>query len=1838
MGLFLPCFRKSLFSLLGLFLTLLVSGQSQDTLFYEGFENSGSSIPSGWTNAYQAGTENWKIGVGAGTFTSGQVGIPDTAAFGQYNAYFRVPSPTPHITRLVTPPINLQFAVHPELSFWHAQYPRNGNHSKLVVYYAETPTGPWYPLANYQNPVYEWTHRVFQLPSGIPTLYLAFEGHSGGGTPGSVCIDEVTIIEMGEMPRFLSAVNTSLPTTAFVPTGSQNNPVLRTEFAVMGNTGSVTLEKYTVKSLNTSDNDLAPQGVKLWFTEGENFLDPLLLASGKDFVNGTVVFENINHNLPTGYSYAWVTFDIAENATHGHYVEAYLPAGGLQVSGESWPSSDQNPLGKREIRRTLFHDNFETDKGWILSGEWQREVPQGLGGYNSGQSQTEGPAGASYAFSGTKVLGTDITGLGDFPGNYEPNLAPFAYRAIMPAQDFFYFNNITLSFQRWLNVYFFDRATIDVSTDGGLTWSQVWQNHMVNNATGWSQVSYPVPQAARHEEVLFRFTLGETGGTNLQSGWNIDDLVITGTYVTTDVGVAQWLTPQSNCDLTGAEVVSVVVKNYGAAPSPDVIPMAFSIDGGATWARDTLYGSIPVDGQQEFTFTPTADFSLPGRYNNVLVKTEMPGDQDPTNDQLHTRVFAVPSYHTPYEEDFVANDGYWTAYGTNNSWQRTLPNATVINGAHTGNLAWVTNASGFYNASEFSWVESPCFDLTGIENPVLDFFVKTHTLPGLDGVALDYSLDGGFTWERVQATSPELAWDWYNSYTINSLSQATGNGSGWTGTSEGWINPRVVLPAETANHPAVRFRLVFATNPVAVEYEGVAFDMVSVYETPNDIGVSAWISPQPGCELSAAQSVTIGIENFGINTLQAGTTLPVGVDYLNEGETYLESFVLQSPLAPGALVEYTFEQTFDLQQPGTYSFTAYTLLEEQSGFWNDDTSNDSLSVSIDVFGFPAVSIGEDLFTTQPDTLLLDAGPGFASYLWQDGSAAQTFQVSSPQTATYSVVVTDHNGCQATDSILVKTWDLSVSSLVSPTDGCQLAEGVAVKVALKNTGHDTFPAGTEIPLTLHYEGDWMEDITHVLETDLLPGSTAVASFSTIVDMLEYGEYLFVVEHYFEDAEPANNLLETNVIAYGYPLVDIGDVIYTLQPDTLVLDPGPQFAQYLWQDGSTAQTFQVTSPHTATYSVMVTDQNGCTNQDEVLVVTYDLAVVAIESPYDDCQFDAEQVITVSIFNHGVDAFDAGSTFEMQLYVDQQFISQEVVSLTQPWNPQSSKSFSFAQTVDMEIPGTYHIRVNLLEPDANPENNILETAVTSTGLPVLDTPSLVVTNEPDTVVLDAGPGHHSYLWSTGHNGQTLAVSTWGTYTITVANEIGCETSLDIEVVPEFMDFAIGGIISPGNGCQYDFINVPVVVSVTNAGNVPIPAGEQFQLIYTVESQATAMEPFSLNSELLPGEAEEHTFSEFLTLAKSTSFHFQVWLEHPDDENPDNNFFEQTVSMFPLPRPELGDTIFDATPQGNLLTLQEPYQSYLWQDGSTGSTFQITSPYSQWYQVTVTDFNGCLGTDSVLVVAYDLEVSELLSPQSHCTLSTNEQVIFSIMNHGPDTFESGHVFKVGYSLNGAPPVMNDFAISTPMAPGQERTFQFPQAVNLGGTGNFNLEVMLMQGDVNPGNNEIIEIINVPGLPQVNLGGDIYTTQVDTITLFAGDGFSGYLWQDGNTNPYFDVYQFGWHWVIVTDQYGCTGSDTLYIGQATGVEFPGQHAPEVLLYPNPASEMVTVRVDAWQGEALTLELWSQTGSLVLRRPLELNGTLEERINVASLPAGVYYIRVLNAQVSSIKKLVITHP
>ncbi|CAN5199057.1 hypothetical protein BH09BAC2_BH09BAC2_19400 [soil metagenome] len=210
----------------------------------------------------------------------------------------------------------------------------------------------------------------------------------------------------------------------------------------------------------------------------------------------------------------------------------------------------------------------------------------------------------------------------------------------------------------------------------------------------------------------------------------------------------------------------------------------------------------------------------------------------------------IVSSSSSYFEDFNNTNGQWfVASGSVNSdWIWGKPNKTVINSAGSGLNCWMVGGltSIPYGSNENSYLQSPCFDLSGLTNPYISFNIFWEDEKNFDGSNLQYSVDG-ITWKIVGSSGEAqscVSSNWYNGDVryINSspgwsgsINKGTDGGNCSSGGgSGGWVLAQHTLPyADIKNATSVRFRFNFGAGTQCNGYDGFAVDDIFIGETPN---------------------------------------------------------------------------------------------------------------------------------------------------------------------------------------------------------------------------------------------------------------------------------------------------------------------------------------------------------------------------------------------------------------------------------------------------------------------------------------------------------------------------------------------------------------------------------------------------------------------------------------------------------------------------------------------------------------------------------------------------------------------------------------------------------------------------------------------------------------------------------------------------------------------------------------------------------------------------------------------------------------------------------------------
>ena len=1713
----------------------------------EGFESG--SKPTGWTEETVVGNEPWRYRNGGHSPNDNNWLVPPEeeditrnppAAYeGTYNAIFFKQGDNNERTKLITPELDVLGASGLELSFYLCQIPWTfegvTGQDVLRIYYKNTPEGAWTLLHEYLDPVYDWEEQILVLPNPTATYYVAFEGHTRWGY--GTCIDNVIIQETAAQSLYLGDVEFSQKIEGVVPSGSFDIPIVRIDMKVFGNTGSAILNQFSVQSLNTDDNDLASNGVKLYYTANQVFSTDHMLGSPTGFSGGMATFSGLSHSLPAGQSYLWVTYDIQPDAKHGNQLDVMVPAEAIVVNDSLYPNTDQYPVGFLTVYETLYEEDFEGSHGWTLTGEFEVGTPNGMGG-------SPGNPNPSGAFRGTSSLGTDLSGLGSNPYNYEPGLnEASSYTATSPETDVFYYKNLNIFFRRYLNIEVWDHAAIQVSSDGGTQWNTIWENTSFVSDFEWEEEKIEIPnEFARTEQFRIRYKLGPTDGYNNYSGWNVDDIYVTGEFISKDVGVSGWIYPQSGSGHTANDSVTVQIRNYGGADIVDPVLVAYSFDGGESWEVDQMNQQIPVGSSVVFTFPTLVDLSEPGFRPSVMAKTAMPGDQYPANDLFVTQLYIVPTYTPPYYEDFESNDGYWRPDGIQ-MWQHGVPAGNVINETASGAQSWMTGLNQDYGEmvtdpavtifsddfeENLGWSTTGEFERASPSSLYIPYFAYSGyyclgtdlTGQGASPYFYENSINEG---NAHTAVSPPIDVSPYSDLRLSFASWITiqngdsirlevspDNGNSWEilwKNSEGEISDfdfeikEFSIPEHLTN--TQQFRIKFslfhtsASGPVA---EGWNIDNVLLLGDLTDLSPAYLTSPS--------------FDLTGISEPVIETRLWVDTEEGMDGATY----------------HYSLDDG--------QSWTPLSNTTSFDNYWNWYS------------GHPVAALGRDGWSGQTGDWIITRHLLPSNLLDKENVQFMVEFGMDKANNNYNGIAIDQV------RIIEAPQDVDLLDILDPVSACELSPQQEFVLRMKNTGITALQKGDSIQVGYYIERNGeiqTGEETLLLDQPLAAGSTRDFNMSAQFDFGISGEYLTQVYLITEDPHyykvPSGDTLARTILV-NKPYVDLGDDISTVRPDTVLLRAysGVSGQTYLWQDGSTDSLFHVSTD--GTYHVTVTNGLGCQARDtiQVMQLIADVGIGSLVGPLSDCELGDQLPIEVTIQNFGTDTVEAGDTIYMTGEIDNGVPFGEAVVMDQRFTPGQSMSYTFPGSFNFSEPGAYQLKLyTRMSSDMVITNDTLDQLLEVYGYPDSDL-------GPDTVVVAAdyllapGAGYQEYLWQDGSTGETFLVTEPGVdlYHVSIADEHQCSSSDSVIVTLQVMDLALEELLSPATSCELSE-SITISARFRNVGNQAIPSGESVQLGYRIDGGPVTLDQVTLAQNLLPGRSLDFTFSQSETVQTGQWYDFTVFVDYTNDSKSFNDTILQSVGVFETPALDLGgDQV--VTELEYTLDAGSGFATYEWQDGSAEQTFTITQTGVGRYWVTVMDVNGCSVSDTVdiMLAVPDVGLLEIDHPVTTCHLEDTEHVTVAVQNSGNWDIEPGAAINVAYSINGAEVVVEPLELNGTFEPGTILHHTFFQEEDFSEPGRYEIVAYTeYASDLVPTNDIVLVNVDHFGSPTVDIGmGQDTIVVYEPITLSATQGYPSYLWQDGSTDT---IYQIndpsqGMYSVAVTGDNGCVTVDSVYV------------------------------------------------------------------------------------------------
>lgn len=346
----------------------------------------------------------------------------------------------------------------------------------------------------------------------------------------------------------------------------------------------------------------------------------------------------------------------------------------------------------------------------------------------------------------------------------------------------------------------------------------------------------------------------------------------------------------------------------------------------------------------------------------------------------------------------------------------------------------------------------------------------------------------------------------------------------------------------------------------------------------------------------------------------------------------------------GAAIVGATTNTLQVSAPGVYNMYKTNL----------NGCGDSAST-----GLTVVSVLNPVVNLGPDTVLcsgtqLDAMNAGATYFWNDSTTAQMLAVTAA--GTYSVMVTDTNGCSAADTVTITgvnavpvvtlgndtsicgtlvldagnpglqyLWN-SGSTLQTDTAAVTGMYYVTVTDSNSCSGMDTINVTVTTSLNVTLGGNQSNCTGNaiVLDAGAFPNSSYTWSNAAVTQTISAaasGTYYVTVM----DSVSGCMGSDTATLAINTaPVVSLGGTFFSCAA-AYVFDAGNPGDVYLWNDSTTAQTLTVTG--NGTYYVTVTDTiSGCVSSDTA-TITFTIAPVVTFSMQPDTLCNTDLPFAIS-----------------------------------------------------------------------------------------------------------------------------------------------------------------------------------------------------------------------------------------------------------------------------------------------------------------------------------------------------------------------------------------------------------------------------------------------------------------------------------------------------------------------------------------------------------------------------------------------------------------------------------
>jgi hypothetical protein len=765
---------------------------------------------------------------------------------------------------------------------------------------------------------------------------------------------------------------------------------------------------------------------------------------------------------------------------------------------------------------------------------------------------------------------------------------------------------------------------------------------------------------------------------------------------------------------------------------------------------------------------------------------------------------------------------------------------------------------------------------------------------------------------------PQITIDAPAKLCTNAEAMATATHDAPEGASHDWtITDGVILSGQGTR--TITFRPDFATNPSPI-YTTLQYTTT---------GTS-------GCTVSAYRSVPLSYVSPPVIT--AAGSLCAGATGTASTAGYVNATITWS-VANGTLLSGQGTNVITYRAGSAGAVTLSLTVLNAAGC----TSSTSSSVAINAPAVPVITPSGPTTFCSGGSVTLTAASGSA-YLWSTGATTQSIAVSGA--GSYSVTVTDANGCSAISGATVVTVNALPLAMVSVnSNACPGA---------------TVPADAFLAVNGQYATDAR------FAWSIAGGTLSATSGAHVTFTAPAGEVTLTLTG--TDANGCSATTTRTIYVNQPPTASITAVGPTAfcRGNSVQLTAESSIApygSYTWSDGSTGRTILVTEP--GSYSVTVRDSLGCPTVSAPTGVTvYEPPAVSITangptrfcaggsvtltataglSAYHWSNGATTQSVTLSssVFGLFVEATDGNGCFGDSPPVDVFVTPVPDATVTAGGPTTFCAGGSVVLTASSGASYLWSNGATTQSINATTSGSVSVTVTNASGCSATSVPTVVTVNAPPptpaittggsttfctggSVTLTA-PAGFTYLWSNGATTQAITASTAGTYSVTVTNANGCSatsaaTAVTVNTKPSTPAIAAGG---PTTFCA--------------GGSVTLTAPAGFTYLWSNGATTQAISATTSGS-----------YSVTVTNAAGCSATSAATLV--------------TVNAKPS-TPVISPSGATTFCTGGSVTLTAPAGfTYLWSSGAT--TQAITTSTSGSYSVTVTNAGGCTATSTPTVV----------------------------------------------------------------------------------------------------------------------------------------------------------------------------------------------------------------------------------------------------------------------------------